>query len=141
MIWSRPPGSRPRSPKGSQTASSSSLTTARTPPSMRTPRSSTSARWNSCASTPDNRQRLPGADVVVVLVDHMYRRLFRGGPAGVGADVGRDEVGLLVEVGTLVLGHQPARPWIGAVVEQQPVDVLIRYVFVTGEGPGFVVVL
>src|SRR5262249_40278723 len=127
MTWSPPRGSRPRSPKGSQTASSSSLTTARTPPSMRTPRSSTSAHWNSCASTPDNSQRLLGADVVVVLFDHVHRRLFRGGPARVGADVGRDEVRLLVEVGTFVLGHQPARPRIGAVVEQQPVNVLIRY--------------
>ena len=31
-------------------------------------------------------------------------------------------------MGTLIVGHQPARPGIGTVVEQQPVEVLVRRV-------------
>src|SRR5260370_26040700 len=125
MTWSPPPGSRPRSPKGSRIASSSSSTIARTLPSTRTPRNSTSAPWNSCSVTPDRQgQRSLGADVVIVLLDHVHRRLFRGGPACVVPDVGRAQSGLLVGVGTFVLDHQPARPRIGAVIDQQPVAVL-----------------
>ena len=57
------------------------------------------------------------------------RLLCAGGPA-VDADVAGDEIGLVVWMGALVLGYQPARPGIRAVVEQQPVEVLIGFLVV-----------
>jgi hypothetical protein len=36
-------------------------------------------------------------------------------------------------MGALVLGHQPAGPGIRAVIEQQPVDVLIAGILISGE--------
>ena len=56
----------------------------------------------------------------------------RAGRPAVDADVGRDEIGLGVRMGALVLGHQPARPGIWAVVEQEPVEVLIGFLLVVG---------
>lgn len=54
---------------------------------------------------------------------HVDRRLFRGGRSAIDTDVMRDQTGLDVRVGSLVRCHQPARPGIRAVVEQEPVDV------------------
>ena len=51
------------------------------------------------------------------------------GPA-VDADVAGDEILLVVRVGTLVLGHQPARAGIRAVVQQEPVEVLVGFLVV-----------
>src|ERR1700745_932865 len=71
-----------------------------------------------------------GADVGVVVFDHVDRGFLRAGGPAVDPDVGRDEVFLIVGMGGLVLGHQPARPRVRAVVEQQAVDVLVGLVVV-----------
>ena len=76
---------------------------------------------------------LLGADVVVVFLDDVHGRLFRGRGAAVDADVGGHQVLFLVRVGALVLGHQPAGPRVGTVVEQQAVHVLIPGVVVLVE--------
>src|SRR3984957_20119785 len=76
------------------------------------------------------RAALLGADVVVVFLDDVHGRLLRGGAAAVDPDVGGDEVFLLVRVGALVLGDQPAGPGVGAVVEEQAVYVLVPRVVV-----------
>jgi len=70
------------------------------------------------------------ADVVVVLLDDVHGRFLRGRRAAVDPDVAGDQVLLLVRMGTLVLGHQPAGPRVGAVVEQQAVHVLVPRVLV-----------
>jgi hypothetical protein len=76
---------------------------------------------------------LLGADVVVVFLDDVHGRLFGGRGAAVDADVGGHQVLFLVRVGALVLGHQPAGPRVGTVVEQQAVHVLIPGVVVLVE--------
>src|ERR1035437_2147871 len=60
-----------------------------------------------------------GPDVGVVVFYHVDRRLFRGGRSAIDTDVMRDQTGLDVRVGSLVLCHQPARPGIRAVIEQE----------------------
>ena len=50
-------------------------------------------------------------------------------PPSIPTSVG-DEVFLIVAMGALVLGHQPARPRVRAVVEQQAVEVLVGFVVV-----------
>ena len=45
----------------------------------------------------------------------------------------RDEIGLGVGMGPLVVGDQPARAGIRPVVQQQPVDVLVSRVLVPGD--------
>src|SRR4029077_20067109 len=79
---------------------------------------------------PARRAELLGADVVVVFLDDVHGRLLRGRAAGVDPDVPRDQVFLLVRMGALVLGHQPAGPGIGAVVQEQAVHVLVPGVVV-----------
>src|SRR5580698_11600208 len=71
-----------------------------------------------------------GADVVVVLFYYVHRGLLGARGAAVDADVAGHEVLLVVGVGSLVLGHQAARTGIGAVIEQQAVDVLVARVLV-----------
>jgi hypothetical protein len=68
---------------------------------------------------------LLGTDVVVVFLDDVHGRFLGGRGAAVDPDVGGHQVLLLVGVGALVLGHQPPGPRVRAVVEQQPVDVLV----------------
>ena len=71
-----------------------------------------------------------GADVGVVVLDHVDRGFLRAGGPAVDADVGCDEVLLVVGMSPLVLGHQPARTRVWAVVEQQAVEVLVGFVVV-----------
>jgi len=52
-----------------------------------------------------------------------------GGPA-VDADVAGDEILLVVGMGPFVLGHQPSRPRVRAVIEQEAVEVLVGFVVV-----------
>jgi hypothetical protein len=73
---------------------------------------------------------LLGADVVVVFLDDVHGRLLRGRAAAVDADIGGDQVLLLVRVRALILGYQPAGSRVGAVVEQQAVHVLVARVVV-----------
>ena len=75
-----------------------------------------------------------GPDVGVVVFHHVDRGLFGAGRSAVDTDVARDKIGLFVRMGPLVLGDQPAGPGIRAVVEQEPVDVLISLVVVLGGG-------
>jgi hypothetical protein len=81
-----------------------------------------------------------GADVGVVVLHDMHRRLFRGCAATIDPGVPRDEIRLLVRVGALVLGYQPARPCVRAVIEQQPVDVLISGILIPGDVPDRLIV-
>src|SRR6516164_5048403 len=74
-----------------------------------------------------------GTDVVVVLVDHVHRRLLGRRRATVDPGVMGDEIGLAVRVRALVIGYQPARARVRAVIQQQPVQILIRYVRVATE--------
>jgi len=74
------------------------------------------------------------ADVVIILLDHVHGRLLRGRRTPVDPDVTRDQVGLLVRMRSLVLGHQTARPRVRAVIEQEPVHVLIPRVLVLVPG-------
>src|ERR1700746_3223586 len=71
-----------------------------------------------------------GADVGVVVFDHVDRGFLRAGGPAVAPDGGGDEVFLISGMGALVLGPQPARPRVRAVVEQQAVDVLVGLVVV-----------
>ena len=81
-----------------------------------------------------------GADVVVVVLDHVHGRLLRGRGAAVDADVGGHQVLFLVGMGALVLGDQPAGPRVRAVVQQQAVHVLVPRVLVVALA-GFVVLV
>ena len=47
--------------------------------------------------------------------------------------VPRDQIGLGGRMGPLVLGHQPARARVRAVIEQEPVNVLIPRILVPGD--------
>ena len=85
------------------------------------------------------RAALLRADVVVVLLDDVHGRFLRGRGAAVDPDIGGDQVLLLVGMGALVLGHQPASR-VRAVVEQQAVHVLVPGVVVPGDVPGLFVV-
>src|ERR1700728_4542958 len=85
-------------------------------------------------------ESVAGADVVVVVVDDVDRGLFRGCRSAVDAGVMGDQVGLAVGMGSLIVGYQPARTGIGAVIKQQPVDILIRRVLVSGNVLGALVV-
>ena len=80
------------------------------------------------------------ADVVVVLLDDVHGRFFGGRGAAVDADVAGDQVLLLVRVGALILGHQPAGPRVRAVVEQQAVHVLVPRVLVCVQVLGLFIV-
>ena len=60
----------------------------------------------------------------------MDGRLLRAGGPAVDADVAGDEIGLADWMSALVLGYPPAAPGIRAVVEQEPVQVLIGFVLV-----------
>jgi hypothetical protein len=60
----------------------------------------------------------------------VHGRLLGGRAAAVDPDVGGDQVLLLVRVGALVLGYQPAGPGVGAVVQEQAVYVLVARVVV-----------
>jgi hypothetical protein len=66
--------------------------------------------------------------VGVVVFDHVHRGLFGASRSAVDTGVARDKIGLFVRVRSLVLGDRPAGPGIGAVVEQEPVEVLIGLV-------------
>ena len=81
------------------------------------------------AAGPARPAGLLGADVVVVFLDDVHGRLLCGRAAAVDADIGGDQVLLLVRVRALVLGDQPASR-VGAVVEQQAVHVLVARVVV-----------
>jgi hypothetical protein len=63
----------------------------------------------------------------------VHRRLLRGRRAAIDPGVTRDQIGLGVRVGPLVLGDQPPRAGIRPVVQQQPVDVLVPRVLVPGD--------
>src|SRR5271165_3541924 len=84
---------------------------------------------NGPGACPADRRRarlsVAGPDVGVVVFHHVDRRLLGAGGPAVDADVGGDEIGLAVWMGALVLGDQPARPGIRAVVEQEPVEILV----------------
>ena len=82
------------------------------------------------AAGPARPAVLLGADVVVVFLDDVHGRLLRGRAAAVDADIGGDQVLLLVRMGALVLGDQPAGSRVGTVVEQQAVHVLVARVLV-----------
>ena len=60
----------------------------------------------------------------------MDRGFLRAGGPAVDTDIAGDEIGLADWMGALVLGYQPARPRIRAVVQQEPVEVLIGFVVV-----------
>src|SRR6516162_1276515 len=74
-----------------------------------------------------------GTDVVVVFVHDVHRRLLGRRRAAVDPDVVRDEIGLGVWMGAFVIGHQPARARVRAIVKQQPVQVLLGRIRVPGE--------
>ncbi len=83
----------------------------------------------------DRQHAIPsvaGPDVGVIVLHHVHRGFLRAGRSAVDAGVARDQIGLLVRMGALILGHQPACPRIRAVVEQEPVDVLIGLILVVG---------
>ena len=82
------------------------------------------------AAGPARPAGLLGADVVVVFLDDVHGRLLGGRAAAVDADIGGDQVLLLVRMRALVLGDQPAGSRVGAVVEQQAVHVLVARVVV-----------
>src|SRR5438270_7496329 len=104
---------------------------------MREAKNAVRARAERAAVAGRRRGLLVGTDVVIVFLHDVDRRLLRRGRAVVDPGVARDQVGLGVGVGALVLGHQSARTGIGPVVEQQPVDVLIRRVLVVIVGRRF----
>src|ERR1700734_350234 len=60
----------------------------------------------------------------------MHGRFLGTGRATREPDVGRDQVFFVVGMSALVLGHQPASAGVGAVVEEQPVHVLVTRVLV-----------
>jgi hypothetical protein len=74
-----------------------------------------------------------GADVVIVVVDCVDGRLLRGRRTAVDSGVVCDQVGLAVRLGSLILGSQPACPGVRAVIEEEPVHVLIPRVLVPGD--------
>jgi hypothetical protein len=64
---------------------------------------------------PGRAQRRPlvaAADVVIVVVDCVDGRLLRGRRTAIDPGVVCDRVGLLVPIGSLILGYQPACPWV-----------------------------
>src|ERR1700677_4749454 len=83
-----------------------------------------------CSSATGSMGSVIGTDVGVVVLDDVHRRLFRRRPAAVDPGVARDQIFLLVRMSSLVLGHQATRAGIRSVVEQEPVDVLLRLVLV-----------
>jgi hypothetical protein len=77
--------------------------------------------------------KLFGADVVVVFFYDVHGGFLGGRAAAVDADVGGDQVLLLVRVGSLVLGYETAGAGVGAVVQAQSVRVLLPRVVVIVE--------
>jgi hypothetical protein len=73
---------------------------------------------------------------VSVIVHDVHGCLFRGRTATVDPGGTRDEIRLLVRVGALVPGHQPASPEILSVAGQHPVYFLVAGILVPGEVPG-----
>jgi hypothetical protein len=82
------------------------------------------------AAGPARPAGLLGADVVVVFLDDVHSGFLGGRAAAVDTDVGGHQVLLLVRMGALVLGDQPAGSRVGTVVEQQAVHVLVARVVV-----------
>src|SRR5260370_15991548 len=78
-------------------------------------------------------------DVGVVVLYHVDRRFLRRCRAAVDPGVARDKISLSGRMSSLVLGYQAARPRIRAVVEQEPVEVLVRLVLVVTVFGQFVV--
>src|SRR5215467_3090277 len=109
-----------------------SLPAAVSPPSCvaKPPRSRTLA---ALSSSIHGTTLVAGTDVVVVFVHHVHRRLLGRRRAAVDPGVASDEIGLGVWVGAFILGHQPVRARIRAVVKQQPVQVLVGRIRVAGE--------
>jgi hypothetical protein len=52
------------------------------------------------------------ADVVILVVGYVDGRLLRGRRTAIDPGVVCDQVGLLVPIGSLILGYQPACPWV-----------------------------
>jgi hypothetical protein len=82
------------------------------------------------AAGPARPAGLLRADVVVVFLDDVHGGFLGGRAAAVDTDVGGHQVLLLVRMGALVLGDQPAGSRVGTVVEQQAVHVLVARVVV-----------
>src|SRR5271165_1631508 len=76
------------------------------------------------------RLSVAGPDVGVVVLHYVDGRLLRAGGPAVDANVAGHEIGFADWVGALVFGYEPPRPGIRAVVEQEPVQVLIGFVLV-----------
>src|SRR3984957_16485356 len=72
------------------------------------------------------RRSVTGTDVVVVVTDDVHGRFFRRCRSAVDADILREQIGLLVRIGALIFGHEPARTRIRAVIKQQAIDVCVR---------------
>src|SRR6185437_15910828 len=87
-------------------------------------------RYGRAARRPAAWGSVAGADVGVVVLHYVEGSLLGAGGPAVDADVTGDEVRLVVRMGALVLGDQTACPRVRAVVEQQPVDVLVGLVLV-----------
>ena len=80
-----------------------------------------------------------GADVAIVVVDCVDGRLLRGRRTTVDSGVVCNRVGLLVRMGFLILGYQPALPGVRAVIEEEPVHVLIPRVLVPADVLGLLI--
>jgi len=72
-------------------------------------------------------------DIRIVVIDDMNRCLFRGGRTAVDPGIARNEVSLASRMSSLILGHQPTRSGIWAVIEQETVHVLIGRVLVRSD--------
>src|ERR1700722_4076714 len=86
------------------------------------------------------RRSVTGTDVVVVVTDDVHGRLFRRCRSAVDADVLREQIWLVVRIGALVFGYEPARARIRAVIKQQSVDVFVGCVLVFRDVLGTLVV-
>jgi len=70
-------------------------------------------RSTALGAGPGRAQRIPSvaaADVVIVVVDSGDGRLLRGRRTAIDPGVVCDQVGLLVPIGSLILGYQPRMP-------------------------------
>ncbi len=81
-----------------------------------------------------------GADVVIVVVDCVDGRLLRGRRTAVDSGVVCDQVGMVARMAFLILGYQPGLPGVQAVIEEEPVHVLIPRVLVPADVLGLLIV-
>ena len=85
------------------------------------------------------RPSAAAADVVIV-VDYVDSRLLRGRRTAVDSGVVCHQVGMVVRMAFLILGYEPALPGVRAVIEEEPVHVLIPRVLVPTDVLGLLIV-